>query len=280
MSLLFNPADLKELLHNFYTLTKIRTVIFDDSFHELAAYPTRHSTYCHIIRSDPRAESKCITCDQTAIMHCKNEQSMYTYQCHAGLTETVVPIKAENLVIGYIMFGQMLQTDSREDLWQTICTSLSSYHMDKEALYSAYLRKKSISKDIIAAYAKTMEMSASYLYLSRKLVLKKDALAQEIDTYITEHIREDLSVPVLCNQFRISKSFLYKLSEQSFGMGIAEYIRKTRVQLAKKLLGDSNMPVFEIANQIGIPDYNYFTKVFKREAGLLPTTYRREYSMR
>ncbi|MDF2921280.1 MAG: hypothetical protein K0R57_194 [Paenibacillaceae bacterium] len=278
MGLQFNLSELKELLRSFYTLTKIRTVIFDDSFHELAAYPARHSSYCHIIRSDSRAEARCIRCDQAAFIRCKEEQRLYTYQCHAGLTETVVPIKAENRVIGYIIFGQLLQTASRGQLWQEICRELSSYNLNMEELYQAFMQKEMISDDIIEAYAKTMEMSASYLYLSRKLVLKQDALAQKIDAHISAHIRGDLSVPVLCRRFGISKSHLYKLSEQSFGMGIAEYIRNTRIHLAKQLLGETDAPVYEIAEQVGIADYNYFTKAFKRKTGLLPTAYRKENS--
>ncbi|AIQ70329.1 PocR ligand-binding domain-containing protein [Paenibacillus graminis] len=280
MGLLFNLIDLKELLRNFYTLTNIRTVIFDEFFHELAAYPTRHSSYCHLIRSDPRAESTCIRCDQEACIQCKTQQSLYTYQCHAGLTETVVPIKAEAHVIGYIMFGQVLQTESREQLWSEISKELSSYNLDLEALHQVFMKKRYISKEVINAYAKTMEMSASYLYLSRKLVLKKDSLAQKIDNYISTHIRDDLSVPTLCKFLGISKSHLYKLSQQSFGMGIAEHIRSIRIHQAKQLLGDTDAHIYEIAEQVGIPDYNYFTKTFKRETGVLPTAYRKESSLR
>ncbi|MNY77182.1 DNA-binding transcriptional regulator AraC [compost metagenome] len=50
--------------------------------------------------------------------------------------------------------------------------------------------------------------------------------------------------------------------------------------MAKKLLGDSDYPVYEIAGQVGIPDYNYFTKAFKRETGVLPTVYRKENTLR
>lgn len=147
-------------------------------------------------------------------------------------------------------------------------------------LCSAYLRKKNISKEIIAAAAKTMKISASYLYLSRKLILKEDTLAHKIDAYITSHIQEELSAAALCKQFSISKSYLYKLSEHSFGMGIAEHIRNIRIHLAKKLLGDTDAPIYEIADQVGICDYNYFTKIFKRETGILPRVYRKENTMR
>lgn len=276
MNILFNITDLKELLRNFYILTKIRIVIFDDSFHELASYPTRHSTYCSLIRSDSEADAKCKECDQDACLRCKRNQSLYTYQCHAGLTETVVPIKAENIIIGYIMFGQVLQTSDRENLWQEICKNLNSYHIDMKELYNVFLRKKNISKEIIDAAAKTMEISASYLYLSHKLILKEDSLSQKIDSYINTNIRGDLAATTLCKQFGISKSHLYKISDHCFGMGIAEHVRSVRIHLAKQLLGDTELPIYEIADRVGIEDYNYFTKVFKRETGILPTNYRKD----
>lgn len=279
MGLLFNLSDVKELLRNFYTLTGIRTVIFDNSFHELAAYPTRHSAYCHIIRSDPRAEAQCILCDQQACTQVKKEKKLYTYQCHAGLTETVVPIQTDNQIIGYIIFGQLLQTGARDELWQRVYENIGVYQVDMDKLHHAFQQKKQISKEIIDAYAKTMEMSASYLYLSRMLILKEDSLAQQIDSYITDHIKEHLSVPVLCREFSISKSHLYKLSEQNFGMGIAEYIRNLRIQMAKRLLGDTDSPIYEIAEQVGIPDYNYFTKAFKKVTGTLPRDYRKENTL-
>lgn len=280
MNLLFNISDLKDLLKNFYTLTKIRIVIFDDSFHELTAYPTRHSTYCHLIRRDPRAENKCIICDREAFVKCKKQQHLYTYQCHAGLTETVVPINADSTIIGYIMFGQALQTECREELWIEICKNLSSYDIDMNELHNIYLRKKIISKETISAFAKTMEMCASYLYLSRKLSLKKDTLAFQIDSFINANIKEELSVPILCEHFSISKSHLYIISEHSYGMGIAEHIRNIRIQLAKGLLSDTDAPIYEIANSVGICDYNYFTKIFKKETGVVPKVYRKETSIR
>lgn len=178
------------------------------------------------------------------------------------------------------MFGQVLQTDNGRALWSDICKNLNSYDIDIEELYIAYLKKKNILKEIIAAAAKTMEISASYLYLSRKMILKEDSLTNKIETYINSHIKEDLSASVICNVFDISKSHLYRLSEQIFGMGIAEHIRNIRIHMAKRLLGDTDTPIYEIADMVGISDYNYFTKVFKQETGMLPTIYRKENSMR
>src|SRR5690554_336322 len=277
MSLMFNISDLNNLIKDFYTLTKIRTVIFDDSMHELVAYPNRHSTYCQLIRTNKLLEENCHNCDYRACMECKNnQQHYYTYQCHAGLTESVVPIKADNIIVGYIMFGQILQADSKDKLWKEISSNMKQYEINIEELYKAFLSMKVISQDEIIASAKMMEICASYLYLSRKIILKKDTLAQKIDTYINSHIREDLSANIICKKFNISRSRLYKICAKSFGTGIAQHIRNIRINYAKKLLVDTNLPIYKIAEAVGIDDYNYFTKVFKRETHVLPSQYRKE----
>lgn len=276
MSLLFNISDLKELIKNFYTLTKIRTVIFDDSLHELVAYPSKHSKYCQIIRKNSKLEENCHACDHKACMQSKINQKLYTYQCHAGLTETVVPIKENNIIIGYIMFGQILQTNSRNDLWKQISVNLKPYNINVSELHKAFLSLNNVSQDVIKASTKMMEICASYLYLARKFILKKDSLAQKIDSYINSNIKENLSAQHICEKFNISRSCLYKICSKSFGTGVAQHIRNIRINNAKKLLVDTDIHIYEIAEKVGIGDYNYFTKVFKRETNILPSKYRKD----
>jgi YesN/AraC family two-component response regulator len=43
---------------------------------------------------------------------------------------------------------------------------------------------------------------------------------------------------------------------------------------AKQYLEETRNPIYEIAENVGIPDYNYFTKVFKEETGVTPSAFR------
>ncbi|MDA3845330.1 MAG: PocR ligand-binding domain-containing protein [Vallitaleaceae bacterium] len=278
MNILFNITDLKELLYDFYTLTGVRVVIFDNDFHEIVAYPTIHSDFCQLLRSDKQANDACRNCDYAACLTSKKNQHYYTYRCHVGLTETVVPINADGIVIGYIMFGQMLLTDNPNELWNKIKVTVQNYRIDMDALHNAFLEKDIISEDVLYSAARTMEISASYLYLSRKIRMTEDSLSYQINVFITENITNKLTVPVICEHFSISKSKLYEIADESFGMGIAKYIRYLRVLRAKVLLSKEDLLIYEVASQIGIDDYNYFTKIFKAETGLTPKSYRKEYS--
>jgi len=274
MNLLFNISDLKELLSDFYNLTKMRIAIFDEQFHEIASFPNRLSTYCHMIRKDANANNKCNLCDYNAFIHSKKAQRLYIYQCHAGLTEAIVPIFANKTIIGYIMLGQVLNTKDKSKLWGEVIANLKDYQLDFEALKSAFQNKKNVPEKTIISSAHMMEICAVYLYNSHKLVLKKDSLPYKIDDFIGKNLKKDLSVSLICDTFKIGKTNLYEISNKTYGMGIAKHITQIRLQRAKELLTDTNIPIYQIANEVGIDDYNYFTKIFKKEIGITPKDFR------
>jgi len=61
-------------------------------------------------------------------------------------------------------------------------------------------------------------------------------------------------------------------------MTVGKLITQKRIEAAKKKLIESDMPIREISEIVGIPDFNYFTKVFKRATGSTPSEYRSHFS--
>ena len=58
------------------------------------------------------------------------------------------------------------------------------------------------------------------------------------------------------------------------GVGFTEYINAKRIELAKDLLRESNETTKYIAIQVGLPNYNYFLRLFKTIVGQTPSAYR------
>ena len=59
------------------------------------------------------------------------------------------------------------------------------------------------------------------------------------------------------------------------GMTLMKLVTQRRVDMACHLLTHSDAPVRDVAGRVGMADYNYFTKVFKRAAGVSPSQYRK-----
>ena len=91
---------------------------------------------------------------------------------------------------------------------------------------------------------------------------------------MAEFVMKDLVEKAgIAEKFEIGKTQLYEIAKKNYGIGIAEHIRFLRIEKAKRLLEDNNLPLAEIASLCGFKDYNYFITVFKRVVGISPKKY-------
>lgn len=271
----FNLRKLNDLLKDFYTLTHIRITVFDDTFKELTAYPEHIAPFCQLIRTNPDARNACIRCDKSACEKASRQHVPYTYRCHAGLTESITPIYLGNIVIGYLFFGHVFSYPTHEKGWKYIQNMCLPYNLNLDALKAALYQQPIISEDYITSASHIMKSVAAYLCMERMVNLHQKELPVQIDDYITRHYAEKISVRTICDHFQIGRTLLYEISEQSYGIGIAEHIRNLRIKKAKILLTEHpELRISEIAAACGFEDYNYFITVFKRIVGKPPKQFR------
>jgi len=272
----FDLDKLNSLLKDFHILTNIRITVFDDKFRELVAYPQHLSAFCHLIRTDPKAYEACMKCDRESCQIASHRRKPYTYLCHAGMTESITPLYMGNIIIGYLFLGQIFSYSSKEEGWANIRKCCSKYNIDLDFLIEVCRDRPLISREYLDSASQIMVAVASYLCLERMAFLKYEDLPSRIDAYISEHFTEDIDASHICDKFGIGKTSLYELSNQTFGMGIAQHIRELRMEKARHLLKESpQMRINEVAEACGFHDYNYFITIFKKMTGIPPRQYRK-----
>ena len=103
----------------------------------------------------------------------------------------------------------------------------------------------------------------------------KRSVEREVKQYVKEHLADDLNVTRIAEFMHFNPQHLTRTFKAETGRGIMEYITQERIEAAKKLLVETNIPVKEIASMAGYQDYAYFTRVFKKETGMSPKQYRK-----
>ncbi|MFE5323219.1 response regulator [Paenibacillus sp. NPDC056579] len=98
---------------------------------------------------------------------------------------------------------------------------------------------------------------------------------EEIKDYLDSHFHEDVSLSRLAEQFHFSPQYISKKFKVTYHKTIVTYLTDLKMERAKALLSGTDMPIAEIANQLGYDDENYFSKVFKKHAGMSPFPYRK-----
>lgn len=266
MSLKFDTVELADLMKNFYTLTGIRIVLFDEKYSEIFAYPEECSPFCAKMRKNAEFYELCCESDKISFEECKKTGNLTMYKCHAGLIEATAPIFHGGSIIGYIMFGQVSDSTNRDNFRKNLSELLAEYNHYDEAELIKKIKFKS-RKQLVAA-SKILEACTSYILFKEIIKPSRSKLFSMIDEYITEHLQEDISVSALCNKFCISRTRLYVLFGQYIPGGIAAYIKEKRLIKAKELLKSTDMSVSDIAHAAGFSDYNYFLKSFKKHFGV------------
>ena len=98
-----------------------------------------------------------------------------------------------------------------------------------------------------------------------------------ITRYLQEHLAEEISLSVLAEQFHLNPQYISQLFKSEIGVNFLTYLTNIRMEKAKKLLLTTDLPVAEVAEQCGYGDYRVFTKVFKKNEGVTPSQYRRDF---
>ncbi|MDR1445445.1 MAG: helix-turn-helix domain-containing protein, partial [Treponema sp.] len=200
---------------------------------------------------------------------------IYLYQCHAGLTEAIAPIFAlNNDIAGYFMFGQFRVLDQDLSHWQEIQKKVERFVPSISELKNAYLELPSISNEKIAAGTRILTALASSVIANNYIRIQNSPLAVRVEHFILENLDKPLCLSLLSKEFGIGKTSLCTAVRNNHDLSVNELIRKCRLDKAKELLRTSNLSISDIAEKIGVLDYNYFAKLFKKEYGIPPSMFR------
>lgn len=92
--------------------------------------------------------------------------------------------------------------------------------------------------------------------------------------YLENHYSEPLKATKVSHEALLSPFYFSRLFKRTTGYTVMEYLVKFRLTQAKYLLLQTELPVCEIADQVGFSNQSYFGKVFKRHEKLTPKEYR------
>jgi ligand-binding sensor protein/predicted DNA-binding protein YlxM (UPF0122 family) len=277
MDVIWNQNRMMNLLQNFYTLIKVRVGFFDLDGTEIVAYPSSRTPYCTLLRSNKKGDAACRKCDRNAFQRAAKYQTPYIYRCHAGLTEMVAPIQTSaDERVGYLMIGQAKPPGNREQKeWEEIYRKISGTGISPGELRATWAELTILKMDEARACATILQSLAAYVWLDDYFRIQKEPLSSRVKTYISGNLDEDLSLDRIAGQFSVGKTTLCKTVKRDLNVTVNELIRSLRVERAKELLESGMELISEIAEAVGILDYNYFTKVFKEETGVTPSVFRR-----
>lgn len=92
--------------------------------------------------------------------------------------------------------------------------------------------------------------------------------------YIDENFKENINLNTIADICNLSSCYFSKLFKREVGVNFSQYLKNKKIQYAKKLLKNTEIPILNIAIDLGFEDCGYFIRVFKNIEGITPKKYR------
>lgn len=91
--------------------------------------------------------------------------------------------------------------------------------------------------------------------------------------YIYEHIGENLSLGDVARHVNVSATYFSAVFKKEIGVNFKQYITMLKIEMAKKMLSEKKLRVYEIAEKLGFENPRYFSSFFKKNTNMTTTEF-------
>ncbi|MDN3446767.1 AraC family transcriptional regulator [Psychrobacter sp. APC 3281] len=196
------------------------------------------------------------------------------------------PLQVLMLVISQSIFDEALREQYGKNSSHAYLTDYSG--IDDPQLISllqllkAESKTQSPSKLFIDSVAKAISVHLARQYTDLIDVSKdyKSALpkyrVKQVQDWMVEHLREEFCLSRVAQLVGMSDYHFNRLFKQAVGMPPSQYHIKLRIDVAKRLLRETELNVIDVALEVGYTNASHFARLFRKKTGMTPSHYRRQ----
>ena len=165
----------------------------------------------------------------------------------------------------------------RLDITQLIYT-----HLKKKEILAHKLFQGQVGDFLLAQSARSVEDLMVYISYIVNVSIdyitftnSQKSVVKTILDFIDQNYQDNLTRTNIAKILYLSPDYIARIFKKETGISLVNYIIKKRVEIAKDLLKNTDLPVHLISDKVGYGNYSYFTKLFKKETNYTPVDYRK-----
>ena len=241
---------------------------------------SRHANpFCSLMASQNKTCAACLEMQERIEVHASEKAA--TLECFAGMSDTAVPVRIGERVVGFLQTGQVLMRRPSNARFNVILRRVRNWGItaDAKALKDAYFESQIVSKQRYDSAVHLISIFAQHLSsLGNQLMVSESAAESQTITkaraFIAEHLSEEITLGQVARAAGMSIYYFCKMFKKEMGLTFTEYLARLRVETVKRMLLDPHKRISEAAYDAGFQSLSQFNRVFRHFAGETPSNYR------
>jgi AraC-like DNA-binding protein/ligand-binding sensor protein len=261
------------------------------------AHQAHFCDFCAFAKRHPRGDLDCVLNKLVVNRRVIRRKAGLDGHCHLGLFDMAEPLIYEGRVMGVFFYGSV-RVRGRDALARK---KIRAYCKRRKLVPDPYIEELAavpvIEEDSIPRHREALRAVARIAhyfcevagvraegYRTRELkypYLDPQMLPYVVKAtmkYITSHVDESFIVKDIAGHLKCHPDFLSRKFKQHTGVDLSLFLQQTRIDRAKRLLGNPKIDIGTAADMSGFTDRVHFSKVFRRVTGMTPGQYQRETS--
>jgi len=239
--------------------------------------------FCELMARSNRVCAACLEVQRKLTE--KTGDRSRTVTCFAGLSDSAVPIRVGDQLIGFLQTGQVLLKQPTKFRFDRAARKLVEWGVDVDLgkAREAYFHTKVLTKKQYRSMLRLLEIFGRHLsILSNQFAMENPAAEPAAVTrakqFIAQNQNNAICLATVAKAVNTSTFYFCKLFKRATGLTFTDYLARVRIEKAKTLLLDPNRRVSEVAYDIGFQSLTHFNRVFRKIVGRSPSSYRQSAS--
>jgi AraC-like DNA-binding protein/ligand-binding sensor protein len=239
----------------------------------------KENPFCSLVAEKSRACANCLQVQQRLSDQARFEPQTMT--CAFGLSESAVPVRMGDEVVGFLQIGQVFRKRPSAAQFERVFQLTQRWGLpgSREEMHRLYFgtrvvpgRQHDHLVRLLAIFAQHLSLISNQIFVQQKNA--EPPVIARAKEFIATHQSEDLTLSQVAKAVNTSTFYFCKIFRRMTGLNFTDYVSRVRVEKAKNLLLNRNLRVSEIAYEVGFQSLTHFNRVFKRILGMSPTKYR------
>jgi AraC-like DNA-binding protein/ligand-binding sensor protein len=281
---LTRSAIYRDYVRAFSTATGMPLALRPVEHWQLAMHGARNENpFCALMARSNRVCAACLEVQHKLTQKIGDRSATVT--CFAGLSDSAVPIRIGDQLIGVLQTGQVLLKRPTKFRFDQTAKKLVDWgvHVDLGKAREAYFHTKVLTRKQYRSMLRLLEIFARHLsILSNQLAIegttREPAAVTRAKQFISQNQDGAICLATVAKAVNTSTFYFCKLFKRATRLTFTDYLARVRIEKAKTLLLNPNRRVSEIAYDVGFQSLTHFNRVFRKIVGRSPSSYRQSVS--